>query len=151
VAAVERDQENARRIYADYDEMARLGVEAARNDSKLREGLKAAHDMAMYAYQLGRLISGQGPAPTPQEIKEREQAQAQAKREEAERLQAERIAQREAERVARQAEAEERARQAEAESSAQALAAAQRVASDAQAQTNRFTGLDLGEDPSPSP
>lgn len=143
VGAVERAQAEARLVYPDYDEMAALGVAAARKHAELGEKLRAASNMALAAYTLGRAIAGLPVPLSPAEVQAKQEAEARAKAEEREaRAQAAREA-RERERAA----AEEQARLAAIEASAKAMAEAQHIAANGPA-TSRFSVLDI-EAPTP--
>lgn len=141
VGAVERAQAAARLVYPDYDEMERIGVEAARRDPQFRERLLASPDMALTAYRIGRELSGLPVPLSPDEIRAQQQAEAQARRDEQERQETEARAQREADRAARRAEAEERMRREQTEASAQALQEA--LAPDRSDVSRRIAGLDF--------
>lgn len=142
VGAVERAQAEARLLYPDYDEMAAIGVAAARKNPELRERLLATSNMALAAYAMGRHVSGLPVPLSPAEIQAQQQAEAQTKAEAQERKAAEREARAQAERerrAAERAEAQERDRQEQADANAAAL---QEVLG-SNASAPRFNGLDF--------
>ncbi len=145
LSKVERDEAEARRTYEDYEEMAALGVYTARKNPKLAEALRAASNMALAAYTIGREVSGLAPLLSPAELRAKQRAEAEAAQAaravEEERRREERRLRLEAE----QREREERAATEAAEASAAAFVAAQRVATDNPALKERFSGLDFDD------